>query len=65
MCILKNSKERLENLKSRGFFFFSKIDSIKTNGFPTFYTIPNNKLKSRLFHIIDHCFSSPELKAFK
>jgi hypothetical protein len=45
--ILKNSKELLENLKSRN---FSKIDSIKTYDFSTLCTtIPHNKLKSRLF----------------
>jgi hypothetical protein len=55
MWILKNSKELLENLKSHD---FSKIDSIKTYDFSTLYTtIPHNKLKSRLFQIIDNCFS--------
>ena len=35
----------------------SKIDSIKTYDFSTLYTtIPHNKLKSRLFQIIDNCF---------
>jgi hypothetical protein len=54
MWILKNSKELLENLKSHD---FSKIDSIKTYDFSTlFTTIPHNKLKSRLFQIIDNCF---------
>jgi hypothetical protein len=54
MWILKNSKELLENLKSHD---FSKIDSIKTYDFPTLYTtIPHNKLKYRLFQIIDDCF---------
>jgi hypothetical protein len=54
MWILKNSKELLENLKSSD---FSKIDSIKTYDFSTLYTtIPHNKLKSRLFHIIDNYF---------
>jgi hypothetical protein len=54
MWILKNSKELLENSKSHD---FSKIDSIKTYDFPTLYTtIPHNKLKSRLFQIIDNCF---------
>ena len=54
MWILKNSKELLENLKSHD---FSKIDSIKTYDFSTLYTtIPHNKLKSRLFQIIDNCF---------
>jgi hypothetical protein len=51
---IKNSKERLENLKSHD---FSKFDSIKTYDFSTLYTtIPHNKLKSRLFQIIDDCF---------
>jgi hypothetical protein len=54
MWILKNSKELLENLKFRG---FSKIDSIKTYDFSTLYTtISHNKLKARLFQIIDNCF---------
>jgi hypothetical protein len=53
MWILKNSKELLENLKC---YDFSKIDSIKTYDFSTLYTIPHNKLKSRLFQIIDNCF---------
>jgi hypothetical protein len=54
MWILKNSKELLENLK---FHDFSKIDSIKTYYFSTLYTtIPHNKLKYRLFQIIDNCF---------
>jgi hypothetical protein len=47
MCILKNSKELFENLKSHD---FSKDDNIKMYDFSTLYTtIPNNKLKSRLF----------------
>jgi hypothetical protein len=54
MWILKNSKELLENLKSRG---FSKVDSIEACGFSTLYaTVPHNKLKSRLFQIMDGCF---------
>ena len=54
MWILKNSKELLENLKSRD--FFSKIDS-KIYDLSTLYTtIPHNKLKSGLFQIIDNCF---------
>jgi hypothetical protein len=53
MWILKNSKEHLQNLKYRD---FSKIDSIKTYDFSTLYTIlPHNKLKSRLFQIINNC----------
>jgi hypothetical protein len=54
MWILKNSKELLENLKSRD---FSKIDSIKTYYLSTLYiTIPHNKLKSQLFQIISNSF---------
>jgi hypothetical protein len=54
MWILKNSKEILENLMSHD---CSKIDSIKTYDFSALYaTIPHNKLKSRLFQIIDNCF---------
>jgi hypothetical protein len=54
MWILKNSKELLEKLKSHD---FSKIDCIKTYDFSTLYTtIPHNKLKSRLFQIIDNLF---------
>jgi hypothetical protein len=38
---------------------FSKIHSIKTYDFSTLYTtILHNKLKSRLFQIIDNCFLS-------
>jgi hypothetical protein len=55
MWILKNSKELLENFKSRD---FSKIDIIKTYDFFTLYTtIPHNKLKISAFQIIDNCFS--------
>jgi hypothetical protein len=54
MWILKNSKEFLENVK---FHDVSKIDSIKIYDFSTLYTtIPHNKLKSRLFQIMDNCF---------
>jgi hypothetical protein len=54
MWILKNSKELLENLKSHD---FSKIDSIKRHDFSKLYqTIPHNKLKWRLFQIMDNCF---------
>ena len=36
---------------------YSKIDCIKTYDFSTLYTtIPHDKLKSRLFQIIDNCF---------
>ena len=54
MWILKNSKELLENLKSP---IFSQIYSIKTYDFTTLYTtIPHDKLKTRLFNMIDSCF---------
>ena len=54
MWILKNSKELLVNLKSQN---FSQINSIKTYDFSTLYTtIPHDKLKTRLFDIIDSCF---------
>jgi hypothetical protein len=54
MWILKNSKELLANLKAQ---IFSQINSIKTYDFSTRYTtIPHEKLKSRLFDIIDNCF---------
>jgi hypothetical protein len=54
MWILKNSKELVANLKERN---FSRIDSIKTYDFSTLdTTIPPEKLKSRLFDIIDNCF---------
>jgi hypothetical protein len=54
MLILKNSKGLLENLKSHG---FSKIHSIKTYYLSILYTtIPHDKLKSRLFQIIDNYF---------
>jgi hypothetical protein len=46
MWILKNSKDLLNNLKSRS---FSKISSIKTLDFSTLYTtLPHDKLKTRL-----------------
>ena len=54
MWILKNSKELLENLK---YPIFSQIYSIKTYDFTTLYTtIPHDKLKTRLFNLIDSCF---------
>jgi hypothetical protein len=53
MWILKNSKELLANLKAQN---FSQINGIKTYDFSTLYTtIPHEKLKSRLFDIIDIC----------
>ena len=54
MWILKNSKELLENLKSQN---LSQIQNIKTYDFSTLYTtIPHDKLKNKLFEIIDSCF---------
>jgi hypothetical protein len=53
MRILKNSKELLESLKSP---ILSQMYSIKTYEFTTLYTIiPHDKLKTRLFGIIDSC----------
>jgi hypothetical protein len=46
MWILKNSKDLLDNLKSR---CFSQVSSIKTFDFLTLYTtLPHDKLKTRL-----------------
>jgi membrane-bound ClpP family serine protease len=46
MWILKNSKDLLDNLKSRS---FSQVSSIKTLDFSTLYTtLPHDKLKTRL-----------------
>jgi 3-methyladenine DNA glycosylase Tag len=46
MWILKNSKDLLENLKSRS---FSQVSSIKTFDFSTLYTtLPHDKLKTCL-----------------
>ena len=56
MWILKNSKDLLENLQSQ---HFSTVHSIKTYDFSTLYTtIPHEKLKNRLFDIVDSCFFS-------
>jgi hypothetical protein len=50
MWILKNSKDLLDNLKSRS---FSQVSSIKTLDFSTLYTaLPHDKLKTRLKEII-------------
>jgi hypothetical protein len=47
-------KKLLANLSIQ---IFSQINSIKTYDFPNLYTaIPHDKLKSRLFNIIDNCF---------
>ena len=54
MCILKNSKELLEHLKSPN---FNHVTSIKSFDFSTLYTtIPHDKLKSRLASIIRNSF---------
>jgi hypothetical protein len=46
MWNLKNSKDILDNLKSRS---FSQVSSIKTFDFSTLYTtLPHDKLKTRL-----------------
>jgi hypothetical protein len=56
MWILKNTKELLTNLKSRN---FSHINNTKTYDFSTIYTtIPHDKLKTKLFEIINSCFSN-------
>jgi hypothetical protein len=59
MWILINLKDLLDNLKSHD---FSKIDIMKIYDFSTLYTIlPHDKLKSRLFQIIDNCFFEQKL----
>ena len=53
--ILKNSKDLLDNLKSRS---FSQLSSIKTFDFSTLYTtLPHVKLKTRLKETIHKAFS--------
>ena len=55
MWILKNSKDLLDNLKSRS---FSRVSSIKTFDFSTLYTtLPHDKLKTRLKETIHKAFS--------
>ena len=55
MWILKNSKDLLDNLKSRS---FSHVSSIKTFDFATLYTtLPNDKLKTRSKETIHTSFS--------
>ena len=55
MWILKNSKDLLDNLKSRS---FSQVSSIKTFDFSTLYTtLPHEKLKTRLKETIHKAFS--------
>jgi hypothetical protein len=52
---LKNSKDLLDNLKSRS---FSQVSSIKTFDFSTLYTtLPHDKLKTRLKGTIHKAFS--------
>jgi hypothetical protein len=52
---LKNSKDLLDNLKSRS---FSQVSSIKTFDFSTLYTtLPHDKLKTRLKETIHKDFS--------
>jgi hypothetical protein len=54
--ILKNSKDHLDNLKSRS---FSQVSSIKTLDFSTLYTtLPHDKLKTRLKETIHKAFSN-------
>ena len=55
MWILKNSKDLLDNLKSRS---SSQVSSIKTFDFSTLYTtLPHDKLKTRLKETIHKAFS--------
>jgi hypothetical protein len=55
MWILKNSKDLLDNLKSRS---FSQVSSIKTFDLLTLHTtIPHDKLKTRLKETIHKAFS--------
>jgi uncharacterized UBP type Zn finger protein len=55
MWTLKNSKDLLDNLKSRS---FSQVSSIKTFDFSTLYiTLPHDKLKTRLKETIHKAFS--------
>ena len=55
MWILKNSKDLLDNLKSRS---FSQVSSIKTFDFSTLYTtLPHDNLKTRLKETIHKAFS--------
>ena len=55
MWILKNSKDLLDNLKSRS---FSQVSSIKTFDFSTLYTtLPHDKLKTRLKETIHKALS--------
>jgi hypothetical protein len=56
MWILKNSKDVLDNLKSRT---FSQVSSIKTFDFSTLYTtLPHDKLKTGLKETIHKALSN-------
>jgi hypothetical protein len=62
MWILKNSKELLANPKAQNFSQINACNT-KTYDFSTLYsTIPHEKLKSRLFDIIDYCFFNKNRK---
>jgi hypothetical protein len=55
MWILKNSKDILDNLKSRS---FSQVSTIKSFDFSTLYTtLPHDKLNTRLKETIHKAFS--------
>jgi hypothetical protein len=55
MWILKNSKDLLDNVRSRS---FSQVSSIKTLDFSTLCTtLPHDKLKTRLKETIHKAFS--------
>jgi hypothetical protein len=54
MWILKNSKDLLDNLKSRS---FTQVSSIISFDFSTLYTtLPHDKLKTRLKETIHKAF---------
>jgi hypothetical protein len=56
---LKNSKDLLDNLKSRS---FSQVSSIKTFDFSTLYTtLPHDKLKTRLKETIHKEVDDPAM----
>jgi hypothetical protein len=62
MWILKNSKDLLDNLKSRS---FSQVSAIKTFDFSTLYTtLPHDKLKTRLKETIHKAFSHPHESSY-
>jgi hypothetical protein len=63
MWILKNSKDLLDNLKSRS---FSQVFSIKTFDFSTLYTtLPHDKLKTRLKETIHKALYAAFLSRLK